>query len=196
MSIQFDFLNQLPKELLAKVIDYLLVPKTIFDIQQLKTNESETNFKGIVLNLVICTRTQSIDSFQNYKYSCNQTTINYNINFMNTTSDMEKLEFFINNIQHDQTATLQWNSPVYSPSQLNIITYLNNPETLCPKLIFEIYQLSHEQYCPPIPALSYNVDTIFGTSKSTSHSISITKSEIKKFIEILNKIQGLVEIYG
>lgn len=195
-TFQFEFLNQLPKELIAKVFDYLTTPKTIFKVEQIDIYENNIQLEGVVLNLVICTRTQIFDSYtHSQEYICNQTTIKHNINFMNIESDIEKIESFLDCLNSEQSGSLSWDSPRYSPTQLNVITYLNEPDTQ-PKLICEIYQLTHEQYYPPSPALVYNVDSAFGKFKSASHSITITQREIEQFIRKIIEIKQLVQRYG
>lgn len=195
MSEQFEFLGSLPKELIAKVIKYLLEPETLFRVETIELEESDVQSKSIILNFVVCTRIQHLEI--DNTYSCNQTVIKYNINFMNVISDMKKIESFIHKLEQNQTATLRWDSSAYSPtSHLNVITYINDDDSSYPRLVSEIYQMSYSQYYPPTPELAYNIDSKIGKFKSTSHSIKIKPREVKELIKKMNEIKELVIKHG
>ena len=112
---------------------------------------------------------------------------------MNVATDIDNIESFINDLEQNKTSNLSWDSPRYSPTHLNSITYIHEPYR---QFVSEIYQVSHEQYCPPIPALLYNIDSKYGKFKSTLHSINIKQCEIEQLIKTLKEMKDLVIQYG
>jgi hypothetical protein len=188
-----EILNELPKEIQATILSYLIQPTTSFDVDVIAVSESPTQLEAVIINLIISTIYTNVCDLNGEMYThTHTTTIKHNINFMDVEKDISKLDDFIECLRENKFCRLHWDSPRFSPTHFNIIEY----EPAHKSLTCEIYQMGYEQYFAPSPALSYTVDKAFGKFKTSSHVVCMTDKSMTSLIDSLLSIKKLVQRYG
>ena len=197
----FNIFRLFPKEIVARIVQYLIEPQFNFSIEKETMFDANEEFDGIILALRIESKIFMPNSYYENIYGIDEcihsTCVRHNINFMSTNKDIMSINKFIHNIRNNTEGLLMWSSPRYSRVQEHVLTYIpNETPNIKPKLISQIYQLAHEQYYPPSPLLLYNVDLKHGKFKSIDCSFNLSKKDKNDIIKSLLELIELVQKYA
>jgi len=197
----FEIFNLLPKEISARIIQYLIEPQFNAIVEEIEVYTQKEEYSGVILSL----RLESKIFMPNSEYEsiygideCVQSTcVRHNINFVNTNKDMTVINEFIDCVKGDQEGVLIWKSPQYSSQHQNSLTYIPaRTQNLKPKLISQVHQLSHEQYYPPSPMLLFTCDLKHGNYKCSDVTFNLSQKDKNMFIEAMLDIVKLVQEYA